>query len=426
MNSSATSNHPRSFAAAAVVPQEELLKAPTRRTLGQRASFWVAAAVVMHTLWTSAAPAMSYPIYAAEWHFTPVITTAIYAIYSLVVVGTLILFGDMSDYLGRRKTMLLGLASSFLGVVLFAVAPTLTWLFIGRVFMGMGVGLSASPSAAALVEFSPADQKRRAGSITAAGQSLGLALALLVGGVLIQYAPLPARLNFVVLAILIGALFVATWFLPRHTSGEASGSWRPKIPHVPRNLYSIFITATVSVAIGYVLGGIVMSLGAQTAHDLIGSTNHLINAAALSLLALTSGIVAITARGMAYRSSMMLGGVVSIAGMGLLVLSTYQHSLLIFLVAVAAAGVGYSLSFLGGLNLINAHAPTHHRAGTLSAVLLVAYFLQGVVALLLGAAATAWGLRAGIDLGCVAIAVMGLTALGLAVLSRKAAELRAA
>ncbi len=40
------------------------------RTLGRRASFWVASAVVAHTLWTSAAPSMTYPPYASEWNLT--------------------------------------------------------------------------------------------------------------------------------------------------------------------------------------------------------------------------------------------------------------------------------------------------------------------------------------------------------------------
>jgi hypothetical protein len=265
----------------------------------------------------------------------------------------------------------------------------------------------------------PSWQSKRAGAITAAAQSLGLALALLVGGALIEYAPIPARLNFLVLAAVIGGIFVAAWHLPRHTSGEASGPWRPKIPSVPKALYRIFATSTVSVTIGYALGAVMMSLGAQIAHDLIGSANHLVNGAALSLLAVTSGIVAISARGFSPRFSMMLGGIVSMIGMGLLVLSTYQHSLSIFLAAVAAAGVGYSLSFLGGLNLINANAPAHHRGGTLSAVLLIAYFLQGIVALLLGAAATAWGLGIAVDLGCAAIAFMGIAALLLAMFSQQ-------
>ncbi|HEY4813322.1 MAG TPA: hypothetical protein VIH58_01525 [Chthoniobacterales bacterium] len=70
---------------------------PAAYLLGQRASFWIAAAVVVHTLWTSAAPAMSYPLYAAEWRLTPAVTTSIFAVYPLVVVTTLIMFGDISD-----------------------------------------------------------------------------------------------------------------------------------------------------------------------------------------------------------------------------------------------------------------------------------------------------------------------------------------
>ena len=86
---------------------------PTRRRgplmLGRRASFWVSAGVVAHTLWTSAAPAMTYQLYAEEWQLTHTVTTGIFAIYPIVVVTILIIFGDISDHIGRRTTMLLGL-----------------------------------------------------------------------------------------------------------------------------------------------------------------------------------------------------------------------------------------------------------------------------------------------------------------------------
>ena len=109
--------------------------------LGQQASFWVSAGVVAHTLWTSAAPAMTYRLYAEEWHLTHTVTTSIFAIYPIVVVTILIVFGDISDHIGRRMTMLVGLGASLIGVLLFAVAPDVLWLFAGRAFMGIGVGL---------------------------------------------------------------------------------------------------------------------------------------------------------------------------------------------------------------------------------------------------------------------------------------------
>jgi MFS family permease len=67
---------------------------------------------------------MTYPLYAQEWNLTPTVITAIFAIYPIVVVLVLICFGEISDYIGRRATMLLGLGASLLGVLCFAVAPS--------------------------------------------------------------------------------------------------------------------------------------------------------------------------------------------------------------------------------------------------------------------------------------------------------------
>src|SRR5258705_11851529 len=140
-------------------------------TLGQRASFWVSAGVVSHTLWTSAAPAVTYPLYASEWNLSFAVTTAIFSIYPIVVVTVLVFLGDVSDYIGHRETMLLGLAASLIGALLFAVARGVPWLFAGRIWMGIGVGFSASPATAAGVEFSPAGHLHRASFITAPAQA---------------------------------------------------------------------------------------------------------------------------------------------------------------------------------------------------------------------------------------------------------------
>ena len=110
----------------------------------------MSAGVVAHTLWTSAAPAMAYRLYAQEWHLSHTVTTGIFAIYPIVVVAVLIAFGDLSDHIGRRTTMLMGLAASLAGTLLFAVAPNVLWLFAGRALMGVGVGLTAGPSTAAV------------------------------------------------------------------------------------------------------------------------------------------------------------------------------------------------------------------------------------------------------------------------------------
>ena len=76
-----------------------------RLVLGRRASLLVSAGVVGHTLWTSAAPALTYRLYAQEWRLTHTVTAGIFAIYPIGVVVMLVGFGGISDQIGRRDNV---------------------------------------------------------------------------------------------------------------------------------------------------------------------------------------------------------------------------------------------------------------------------------------------------------------------------------
>src|SRR6266403_2326879 len=369
------------------------------RTLGRRASFWVTAAVVAHTLWTSAAPSMTYPLYASEWGLTHTVTTTIFAVFPIVVVAVLLFSGDISDYIGRRSTILIGLSSSLLGAALFAIAPSVLWVFVGRAFIGLGVGLCAGPAAAALLEFSAAGQETRASSINTLAQAVGIVLATIVGGALIQYAPYPTHLNFWVLLIVLAILFAFAWFLPRPFSNQALGRWQPKLPSVPRGIRRIFAVSAIAAGSGYAIGGLMMSLGAQIVRDLVGSDNVLVNGVAIALFALAAGLVAIPGKRLTPRAAITVGGISSIVGTALLALSTARRALPTFVAAATAGGIGFSLMYLGGLSLINASAPADRRGGVLSVLYSVAFATQAIIVLLLGA---------------VAIAVLSICTIGLA------------
>jgi MFS family permease len=380
----------------------------TSHGLDQRTSFWVSAAVVAHTLWTSAAPALTYPLYAAQWQLTPTTTTSIFAIYPAVVVAVLLLFGNISDYWGRRNAMLLGLAASLFGALLFSLAPSVSWIFAGRIFMGIGVGLAAGPATAAMIEFNPTSSPAYSSTMNAAAQALGWGAATLIGGALIQYAPFPTRLNFWLLSIVIAAILAVAWFLPGHGDGAPRQRWRPGSIGVPKEIALVFATSALVVASAYALGAVTLSLGAQIAKDLIGSTNAFINGATISLFAISSGLTTIAAGNFTIRAKIAFGTLASVAGLFFLMLSASTHSLAFFLVSSASTGFAYSLQFRGGLALITDHTPAERRAGTLSAIYLVAYLMMGLIALSLGALATAWGLMVAVAFGCLTIATMSV------------------
>jgi predicted MFS family arabinose efflux permease len=382
--------------------------------LGRRASLSVAAGVVAHMLWTSAAPAMAYRLYAQEWHLSHTVTAGIFAIYPIVVVAVLIGFGAISDDIGQRATILMGLAASLAGTVLFALAPSVAWLFAGRALMGVGVGLTAAPATAAVVEFATGGPSKRAALITTIAQAGGFATALLLGGALTQYAPWPTRLSFWVLAALLALLLAAAWFLPRHAGAVGGRNWRPRAPSIPKSVRAAFTLASMAMMTAYTHGVLVLSFGGQVAHDLVGTPNALVGGAVLSLFAIVSGATSIAAMSLQARAAMIAGALASAAGMALLALAVARHDLVLFLLATSTAGVGYSLLFRSGLEVINAVAPAHQRGGVLSALYLLAYLSMGATAVVLGAVATASSLGLAVDLGAGVIAALSLATLFLA------------
>ncbi len=121
-----------------------------------------------------------------------------------VGVGALVQFfsapllGVLSDRYGRRPVLLLSLVGLALDYVVMALAPTLAWLFVGRV-------LSAITSATWAVGFAyiadtaKPEQRAQAFGRAAAGFGLGFIIGPALGGVLGEYG---ARLPFWVAAVL--------------------------------------------------------------------------------------------------------------------------------------------------------------------------------------------------------------------------------
>jgi MFS family permease len=379
--------------------------------LGRRASLTTSVGVVAHTLWTSAAPTLTYRLYAQEWHLTYTATTGIFAVFPIAVVAMLVAFGGISDQIGRRVAMLAGLTASLVGALLFAVAPDVRWVFAGRAFMGVGVGLSAGPATAAILEFCNHQDAKHAASLTMAAQAGGFAAALLVGGALTEYLPWPTRLCFSVFAGLLAALTIATWFLPRDRFSDGTGAWRPRMPFVPKDTRRAFATASTAMIVAYTFGVLVLSLGGQVEHDLIGSSNALLNGSVIALFPIVLGPFGILAKGLSSRTALSVGSVASVLGMGLLILAVSRHDLLIYLLATATAGASYSLLFAGSLRLIDVAGSSRHSGAVFSALYLMGYLSMAALALVLGAVGTAWGLGLAIYLGATTITIVSLMTL---------------
>ena len=65
----------------------------------------------MLLLASSSAPTPLYATYQAQWGFSDVTITVIFGVYAVAVLLSLLVFGSLSDHVGRRPVLLAALSS---------------------------------------------------------------------------------------------------------------------------------------------------------------------------------------------------------------------------------------------------------------------------------------------------------------------------
>lgn len=123
--------------------------------------------------------------------------------------------GALSDRFGRRPIILLSIAGLGLDYILMAMAPTLGWLFVGRVISGV-TSASFATAAAYIADVTPPEQRAKSFGLIGAAFGLGFVLGPVMGGLLGTVNP---RLPFWVSAALcltnaLYGLFVLPESLP--------------------------------------------------------------------------------------------------------------------------------------------------------------------------------------------------------------------
>ena len=132
----------------------------------------------------TARAAETYGLFATTWAFMQFLASPV--------------LGSFSDRFGRRPIILLSITGLGLDYIFMALAPSIGWLFVGRLISGV-TSAGFATAAAYIADVTPPEQRAKSFGLIGAAFGLGFVLGPALGGLLGTYSP---RLPFWVSAAL--------------------------------------------------------------------------------------------------------------------------------------------------------------------------------------------------------------------------------
>ncbi|MFT4622705.1 MAG: hypothetical protein ACI8PZ_001361 [Myxococcota bacterium] len=323
--------------------------------------------------------------------------SAVLAGYVAALLPTLILFGGVSDRVGRRATVLAALVCALAASLGTWWGPALESLAVARWLQGIGVALVMGAGTAWLAEL-PGSSSDRAAGITALASAAGFGLGALATAAWRTMDPARPPGAYLAWALLTGVALVGVWGL-RDAVPKVAGPLvrRPSFP-------AGSAPALLGIALGWSVAGIVVAVVPLTLRTL-GA-----DAWAGPTLAtmLGAGVLAqVHARRLTAVGAMRVGAGVLPLGTATVALAAWLGSPAGMVAGIAVVGTAsHGYGYVGGLAHVSGLPGSRTRA--VSGYFVAAYLGFGFPAVGMGflvdalGAASAWGVLAAVmAVGCV-------------------------
>jgi MFS family permease len=341
-------------------------------------SFFLMASITVTFLAGAAAPTPLYPLYQAQWGFSSLAVTVIFAVYAIAVLAALLVLGRLSDHVGRRPVLLAAVAGQLVTMWLFATADGLGELLFARVLQGVAAGAGIAAVGAGLL-----DLDRNRGALTnAIITPLGTATGGIIGGVFVSLLPAPSMLVFAVLGGLMLLQGVALLWMGETTARRdgAVASLRPRLALSAQSRGPLLRAAPIIIA-GWAVAGFFTALGPAFVKSMTGANSALLSGVTLFVMAGGAATAALLLRNQSPRDAMHTGGVALVTGMLLVMAAVHLHQPLVFLAGLAASGIGFGSGFQGAVRSVVSQANADERAGVLAVIFVIAYLAFGLPAI---------------------------------------------
>ena len=262
--------------------------------------------------------------------------------------------GNLSDAYGRRPILLLSVFGLAVDYTLMALAPSLLWLFIGRLVAGV-CGASYTTANAYLADISKPEDRAKVFGMMGAAFGLGFIIGPAIGGLLGEFGP---RVPFVVAAGLSILNFIYGYFALPETLPPDKRRPFSLARSNPAGTLKVFASYRGVVPLGIVMSGYFLATSVYPAiWSFWGIANFGWSEATIGLTLAAFGLV------MAITQGMLTGPAVKYLGEWNTVVLALVSSL------VASFGYGLAPNLIFVILLFLVHAPEGFAQPALTALM---------------------------------------------------------
>lgn len=342
----------------------------------RRRSIWITLAALLAAGWSTNHFAALLPVLAEVAHISKPGLDAAFGLYAIGLLPGLLLGGGLSDRRGRRPVVLTGLVLCAVGNVVMLLWPTLAGVLIGRLVVGVGVGLVASAGTAWAADQDPAKGAMRAGVVL----TTGFAAGPLASGLIAQFTP--GRIGLAVaftVPVLLTGLSALLCLLPDRASHVATAT-RPHptrdgspAPFVEERRIGTALAAALPMAL-WVFSCVTVAMLVLT-ERIGGQYGGPLLPAVAAVLGLGTGILVQlgTRRLAGWRSLGIVGAALAAIGFVISGVAGGQVSIATFVLCSVAFGAAYGLCLGQGLRDVDRLAPRSTRGLVIGIFYVVTY-----------------------------------------------------
>lgn len=316
-----------------------------------------------------------FPIYSEHYGLSSLEVTALFAIYAVFLLPTLMITGSKGHVWGLKRTIRISLALSILATIIFVVSNQAWLLYTARLVEGIAYGAFTGTASAFLLSNSAKDKLGTALKASGIAVSVGFGLGPALTGLLIQYLPFkPLQIPFWVLSVVLLIAWAVLETLPSDKPQLEKASQSRISLGVPKDIQKPFWSFVApSIFIVFTLNGIVLSLIPSFAKNVIHTTNLSVSGLLILLLLGGGAMTQLLPWPSNPVTRLRIGIILQITGAWVIVISGEQSNLLLLWLGILFQTFGSAWMFQASLHLAGALSSPQTRSKIISTYYFAAY-----------------------------------------------------